>query len=112
MTMIEVPVFVSFNADNAKQASSGSNHVFGLTITLRYDDIQGGDPKVEYCIGYPPNPRSIWNEDRDQIFHYLMPSRADKAISDLAHRHPEDYYADPIAAKIRVEELEQERDGA
>lgn len=108
--LIDVPVFISFNADNADQAyRHGPNKVFGRTITLRYDTAQGGDPKVQFCNEYPPTGKLAFHDDTDGIFHFIMPSRADSLIADLAEQYPEDYWVDQDAAKIAADSIGQGR---
>jgi len=98
--LIEIPVFISFNAESANQAHVHSrNTVFGRTFTLRFDPEEPL-AKAQIATVYPPKADTKFWTDVEGILFGLMPANAtDARFLELANQDPESYFADKEAAK-------------
>lgn len=97
--LIDIPVFISFNADNANNAYRNSpRNVFGRTITMRFDP-ENDAVRPQYALAYPPKPDTkFWPDDAGFLFDVMPSGATDKRFLELAAEDPESYLVSGAAA--------------
>lgn len=110
--LIDIPVFISFNADNANNAYRNSlSNVFGSTFTLRFDP-ENPDVPAQYATKYPAQPLTkFWPFEAATLFEF-MPRNTEKRLIELAKRDPESYFTDQEAARVLAAELTRREEAA
>lgn len=92
--LIDIPVFISFNAENARQADRSSRYsTFDRTFTMRFDP-ENDAVKPQYALTYPPKPDTQFYAGSAEFLFEVLPSDAtDKRFLELANADPESYFA-------------------